>query len=272
MLLYFRIALLVAVAATGLAQKLEFPVLKEGVLQERLQLAHRDNAERYRRLLKLFSETGCRDTNFREQAVKGSKEPNLICDVAAADANARKIIVGAHFDAIGGDGIIDNWSGAILLPSLAAIMRMSPRRHSFEFVAFAAEERGLLGSRAYLKSLPKDERQQIAAVITMDSLGLTPTKCWPNSSTKELMYAAAAVARAMNLDFSGVNLDRVGSTDSMTFKEAHLPVLSLHSVTQETWLTINSQKDVWRAVSWRDYYDTHRLISGLLYYLDQQLP
>ena len=266
----FALALsLAAFAAAG--QHLEFMVLKEGVLQDRLRLAHPKNAERYHRLRTLFKQTGCRDHALHEQPVKGSQEPNLICDVAGAGENPRKIIVGAHFDSVGGDGVIDNWSGAVLLPSLAQFLRRGARRHSFEFVGFAAEEKGLLGSQAYLKSLSKEERKQIAAVISMDSLGLGPAKCWPNGSTKELIMAAAGIAHALHLDFQGVNVERVGTTDSAVFKQARIPVLSLHSVTQNTWTTINSNRDVWAAVSWHDYYDTHRLISALLVYLDQTL-
>jgi Zn-dependent M28 family amino/carboxypeptidase len=50
------------------------------------------------------------------------------------------------------------------------------RKHSFEFVAFAAEEKGLLGSRAYLQAMRPEEQKQITAVVTMDSLGLSPVK------------------------------------------------------------------------------------------------
>ena len=123
-----------------------------------------------------------------------------------------------------------------------------------------------------MKSIPKGERQGIAAVIILDSLGLTPTKCWPNGSSKELVTAAARVADALRLDFGGVNVDGVGTTDSEPFKDAHIPVLTLHSVTQETWKVINGDRDVWKAVSWKDYYDTHRLVSALLVYLDKTLP
>jgi hypothetical protein len=256
--------------AVGQAQRIEFRVLKEGVLEERLKLAHPETQERYQRLRTLFEQTGC--TDLREQKVKRSKEPNLICSVTANDPGAPTIVVGAHFDSAGGDGVIDNWTGAILLPSLAQLIREKPRRHSFHFVGFAAEEKGMLGSAAYLKALSPAERKQIAAVITMDSLGLTATKCWPNSSNKELISIAAQLAHAMKLTFSGVNADQVGSTDSMTFHEAGIPVLSLHSVTQETLDLINSKRDVWAALSWNDYYDTHRFVSALLVYLDQKLP
>ena len=82
------------------------------------------------------------------------------------------------------------------------------------------------------------------------------------------MKDALDVAVAMKLDLRGVNVDAVGTTDSQTFKEAGIPVLSLHSVTPETWKIINSKRDVWSAVSWKDYCDSHRFASALLVYLD----
>jgi Zn-dependent M28 family amino/carboxypeptidase len=235
-----------------------------------LRLAHPKVAERYQRLRNLFTETGCKA--LTEQKVRGSKEHNLICAVEGTDPAAPRIVVGAHYDSAGGDGVIDNWTGAILMPSLAEFIREKPRRHSFHFVGFAAEEKGLWGSAAYLKSLSKEDRKKITAVITMDSLGLTPVKCWPNSSSKEMISLAINVAAALNIRLSGVNLDQVGSTDSMTFHKAGMPVLSLHSVTQETLTTINSARDVWSSLSWQDYYETHRFVSALLVYLDQKLP
>jgi len=242
------------------------------VLEERLRLAHPKNPERYRRLKEFFAKSGCDGDSLREQKVGGSKERNMICSVTGTAERPGKIIVGAHFDSDGGDGVIDNWSGAILLPILYEFTEKAPRRHGFEFVAFAAEEKGLLGSRAFVRSISKTERAQIAAVVILDSLGLTATKCWVHGSTKELVDATAKVAAAMKLDLRGVNVEKVGTTDSQPFLESHIPVLCLHSVTQETWPVINGSRDVWSAVSWKDYYDTHKLVSALLRYFDQTLP
>jgi hypothetical protein len=267
-----RLLLALLLAAAASAQHLEYSILNETVLQERLKLAHPKNAVRYQRLKALFEEAGCRGETYREQSVSGSKQPNMICATTAAGENPRKIVVGAHFDAVGGDGIVDNWSGAVLLPTLYQFMKRSPRRHTFEFVAFAGEEKGLLGSHTYVRSIAKKDRPQIAAVVTMDSLGLTPTKCWPHGSTKELVAAADYIARLMKLEFGGVNVDAVGTTDSAEFMSKQIPTLSLHSVTQGTWKLINGPSDVWSAVSWKDYYDSHKLISALLVYLDQTLP
>jgi len=166
---------LVAVLAMAQSQTIGFKIIDDGVLEERLRLAHPKTQERYQRLRTLFEKTGC--TGLREQKVRGSKEPNLICALPADEASATTIVVGAHFDSAGGDGVLDNWTGAILLPSLAAVLRQQPRRHTFQFFGFAAEEKGLLGSAAYLKALDAEGRKRIAAGITMDSLGLTSTKC-----------------------------------------------------------------------------------------------
>lgn len=257
-------------AAVAPAQTIEFRRLEPGLLEERLRLATPKSPERFARLRSLFEETGC--AALSEQRVKGSKEPNLICRVDADSPDKRVILVGAHFDCAGGDGIIDNWTGAILLPSLAEFMRQKPRRHSFEFIGFAAEEKGLFGSKAYLKALSPEARAKIAAVVTMDSLGLTPAKIWVNSSNLDLIRMADLVARSMHLQLTGSNVDKVGTTDSMTFHAAGIPTLSLHSVTQETLALINSKRDVWSSLSWKDYYDTHRLVSALLTYMDEQLP
>lgn len=266
-----RFTLVLAIALITSAATLNFSVVPEDVLQAHLKLAAPKNAERYRRLKDLFAQSGCGDGVLQEQPVKGTKEPNMICETTATES-PRRIIVGAHFDAVGGDGVIDNWSGAVLLPTYYEFTRNRAHRHTFDFVAFTGEEKGLLGSRAYVKSIPKEERKQIAAVIIMDSLGLTPTKCWIHGSSQELVVAAASIARALNLDFQGVEVEKVGTTDSQPFKDAQIPVLCLHSVTQQTWQVINGSKDVWSAVSWKDYYDSHRLISALLNYFDETLP
>ena len=93
------------------------------------------------------------------------------------------IVVGAHFDHVSeGDGVVDNWSGASLLPSLFQSLMGSARKHTFIFVAFTGEEEGLLGSAFYVKQLSKDQLSNIEAMINLDSLGLGPTEVWVSQS------------------------------------------------------------------------------------------
>jgi putative aminopeptidase FrvX len=256
--------------ASGQTVRIEYGVVPAGTLESRLKLASHKLDERRSRLMEMFSEAGCGAGTVIQQKVPRTKEPNLICTVPGD--NARKIVIGAHYDSAGGDGVIDNWSGAILLPSLFQMMKAKKLRHTVEVVGFAAEEVGLLGSKEYLKSHRGSEREAIAAVIAIDSIGLGPVRAWPNSSDRSLLNAASALASAMRIDFRGVNVDAIGTSDSMVFKNAKVPVLSLHSVTQDNFRIINSPADKLAAVSWKDYYETYKFVSALVMYLDAGMP
>ena len=86
----------------------------------------------------MFSEAGCDEQHLSEQPVKGSKQPNVICLLPGT--SDKVIIVGAHFDYVSaGNGVVDNWSGASLLPSLYEAIKIEPRKHSYIFIGFTDE-------------------------------------------------------------------------------------------------------------------------------------
>jgi len=219
----------------------------------------------------LFAESGCSGEKFTEQAVPHLKEPNLVCVLpGTGDAS---ILVGAHFDSVdAGEGVVDNWSGAaLLLPSLFETLSRRPHRHTYVFIAFSGEEKGLVGSEYYAKKLTKEEKLRIHAMINMDTLGLTPTKIWVNHSDEELVRVATVVANALHAPLAGVNVEQVGSTDSESFLSRRIPSIAFHSITQETWPILHSPRDKFTSISMDDYYETYRLITGYLSYLDDYL-
>jgi len=88
----------------------------------------------------MFAEVGCDEQHLSEQPVKGTKLPNLVCRLE--DRSNKVSIVGAHFDHVSrGDGVVGNWSGASLLPSLYEALKNQPRNHTYIFVGFTDEER-----------------------------------------------------------------------------------------------------------------------------------
>ena len=55
------------------------------------------------------------------------------------------------------------------------------------FIGFAAEETGLLGSKAYMKSLPRESRSAVHAMVNLECLGLALPKVflgWPRGSMR----------------------------------------------------------------------------------------
>jgi hypothetical protein len=83
-----------------------------------------------------------------------------------------------------------------------------------------------------------------------------------------LLKDTALVARALNLPVDGVNVERIGDSDSHPFAARKLRVIDFHSVTQENLRVLHSGRDQASAINWDAYYDTYRLIAGLLAYLD----
>ena len=145
------------------------------------------------------------------------------------------------------------------------------RRHTFVFVAFSDEEKGMVGSKFFVHQLGKDELGAIQAMINLDSLGADSTKFELDRGDKGLADALASVANSMRLPLSVVNVHRVGRSDSDSFEDRHVPSLLIHSMTQATFPILHSPRDQMEAIRFGDYYDTYRLLAVYLAYLDSTL-
>jgi Zn-dependent M28 family amino/carboxypeptidase len=257
---------LLALPFCALPQSIEISLLKPAVIQQRLEMVSQKLPERRATLEALFTGEGCAVTT---QPVRKSKQPNLICTLKGSDEPAGVIVVGGHFDlAEVGMGAIDDWSGAVLLPSLYETLKNKPRRHTFVFVAFAAEEVGMHGSQEYVDKLTREERTTIRAMINLECLGMNSPEIWASRADPQLRDAYARVVNFFKLPPLGVNVDKVGDDDSHPFRDARIPTLTLHSITQETFPLLHTSKDKVSAIHPSDYYDAYRVAATLLAYLD----
>ena len=96
---------------------------------------------------------------------------NVIAETRGGDPN-KVIVVGAHLDSVGvGPGSNDNGSGSAAILEMAEQLRGVFPKNKIRFIWFSAEESGLLGSEAYVDSLPASERRKIAAMLNFDMIG-----------------------------------------------------------------------------------------------------
>ena len=181
-------------------------------------------------------------------------------------------MVGAHFDHVkDGDGVIDNWSGVSLLPSLLQSLNGAPRQHTFIFVGFTGEEEGLLGSQYYVNQLSPDQLSKIEAMINLDTLGLGPTEVWISQSDPRLVNGLGNLAHVMNLPLSGFNVNGYGDSDEESFIDKKVCALTVHSLTQQTVHVLHRPDDNPSAMHFNDYFDTYRLLAAYLTILDAGL-
>ncbi|MFO7563163.1 MAG: M28 family peptidase [Enhygromyxa sp.] len=107
---------------------------------------------------------------------------------SAAVPERKRIIIGAHMDHLGlgtatslapgeqavHNGADDNASGVAVLLALAEVfasVAAEHRPHDLLFVAFGAEEMGLLGSKHMIETMAEAERARVLAMLNFDMVG-----------------------------------------------------------------------------------------------------
>ncbi|MGA7848753.1 MAG: M28 family peptidase [Terriglobales bacterium] len=236
--------------------QIRFRLQARVVVEGRLKSFSDRNSEREELIRKWFAESGCKGANLSEQRLDRKLPPNVICVLPGETQEV--IVVGAHTDKVDsfGDGVVDNWTGAVLLPTLLYSLRAHPRHHTLIFIGFSGEEKGLAGSRYYLDHLTSEQRARVEGMVNFDSLGLGPTEVWASHADKTLLDALAAVAFASKLPATVMNVPNGASADSESFARYHIPRITLHSVTQSTWSILHSPRDNVAAIKMNDYYDS----------------
>jgi hypothetical protein len=262
------VCICIALAAPG--ETIHYQTLPSAIIERRLAAVRAANIDRERTLRDLFTEAGCVEAKLNEQPVKHSKVPNLICILEGKLDSV--IITGGHFDLVErGSGVVDNWSGSSLLPSLYQSLKSVPRRHTFVFIGFTDEEKGMVGSHYYVDHLNKEELHQISAMVNLDSLGTGTTKLELTRGDRKLADALATVAATFKLPLSVVNVHLIGRSDSDSFQDKKVPTLNIHSLTNETFPILHTVRDQMSAIRMPEYYDSYRLLTAYLAYLDEKL-
>lgn len=92
------------------------------------------------------------------------------------------LYLGAHYDTVyhtpgiephlGGPGANDNASGVGVLLETARVLANEPVSPTIKFIAFSAEELGLVGSYYYVKQMSVADRLTAEAMLNMDCVGL----------------------------------------------------------------------------------------------------
>lgn len=106
-----------------------------------------------------------------------SQQKNVIAIKKSADPNAKYFIISAHYDHLGRmgqetyfPGANDNASGVAEMLALAASLDTILLNHHLVFIAFAAEEAGLVGSQYYVNN-PLFPLNQIDFLLNLDLNG-----------------------------------------------------------------------------------------------------
>lgn len=210
------------------------------VIQPNLQtpLEHVNEAPKSNRarqqLIESWWADHCNDSFTHD--LPGKRSRNVICRVEGEQPDV--LVIGAHFDKVQpGRGVADNWSGVVVLDALVRHFQDRTPGITLEFVAFAAEEPGMFGSKAYLRQTGRN----IIAMLNLDTLGLQSTII-AKESDAELACEATAIAEALEYPIRQRSWSKI-TGDWEPFIRKGIPALSLHSVDGKTIRRIHHRKD-----------------------------
>ena len=139
------------------------------------------------------------------------------------------VVLGAHYDHVGVDpwgrigyGADDNASGTAALVELAEAFAVARPRRSILFAAFAAEEDGLVGSRAFCDH-PPVALDSIVAMLNMDMLGRGDAREVVVIGTRQNPTLERVLKRAKKLERTGLSRVITGRAEHLWERSDHFP-------------------------------------------------
>ncbi|MDF1666133.1 MAG: M28 family peptidase [Planctomycetota bacterium] len=206
------------------------------------------------------------------------KGRNIVARIPGTDPKLRNeiLIIGAHYDHLGyghegslaGKGKIhngadDNASGTAGLLALARVFKAHPAKRTILFMAFDAEEKGLLGSAAWVKK-PTLNKQRIVAMFNMDMIGRLATNKsllvgGVGTRKGSFQKLVATAAHTCGIDVA-IDEDGHGPSDHSSFYTAKIPVLSFFTQTHKDY---HRPSDDWETVDFKGLVKVLRLVSFL---------
>ena len=136
------------------------------------------------------------------------------------------IVLSAHYDSTAlSHGSYDNMTGCVGLLGVLEAMKSKKRRYGLRFVFCGSEERGLLGSKAYVKD-HEEELEKVALNINLDMIGTIMGKFIAKVSAEDKLAHYLSYLGA-ELGFPVDAKTGVYSSDSTPFADKGVPALSL---------------------------------------------
>ena len=152
------------------------------------------------------------------------------------------IALSAHYDSTAlSHGSYDNMSGCAGLLGVLEALRNKKRNYGLRFVFCGSEERGLLGSKAYVRD-HEAELEKIALNINLDMIGTIMGKFIARVSAEE---ALAHYLRYMGAELGFPVEARIGvySSDSTPFADKGVPAVSLARIASRDVAPIHCRYD-----------------------------
>jgi len=241
--LVVTLSLIAAFAAVGAAQQAQAVTQKD--IEDDLKTFVCKNSDRLEAAKDLFKRAGASDNDM--QVITAGKVENLM--IVKKGRSDETIVVGAHYDKVSdGCGVIDNWTGVVIVANLYKYLRRFESNKTFVFIAFGKEEEGLIGSHAFASSIPKEKRSQYCSMVNFDSFGFGYPQVMLNTTTPTLAAFAKKAADDVKMPYHEAAI-RDADADSGSFRAVGIPAITFHGMSNDWQHYLHTSNDVIKNVN-----------------------
>ena len=181
-----------------------------------------------------------------EQTIEKVSSHNLICDITGESEDM--IVCTAHYDSVPhSKGAYDNATGSVCLYGLAKELKDKKLAHNLRLIWCGSEERGLLGSKAYVAA-HQDDMDQIKLCVNVDMIG--------SIMGRRIAVCTSDMSLVHYMDYFGkikgfpIEVSQgVYSSDSTPFADNGVPAVSFARITSPGTGEIHSRYDVMEHLS-----------------------
>lgn len=237
------------------------PFLPKSAVEESIRSVPCKIPERRGGVKKLFLEAGAKDADVKFESFDKDEAANVL--VRLKGKSAETIVIGAHYDRTNsGCGVTDNWTGVTIIAHIYRYLRDVETEKSYVFAAFDQEEEGLRGSREMVKSMAKEDRENVCSMVNFDSFGQGYPMALRNASSSKMVKFAEDFAKESKVKFTAATIEGA-SSDSASFVEKKIPAITLSGLSSEWQKILHSPNDQVEKVNMDSVYLGYRF--GLVF-------
>jgi Zn-dependent M28 family amino/carboxypeptidase len=235
-------------------------------LEESVKLAPCKSEERFEAVKNLFTKLGAKPEEIIVEKFNKDKISNIT--VTKKGKTEETIVVGAHYDKVSdGCGAVDNWTGIAIIVHLYKTLSKIDTKKTYIFVAFDQEEKGLLGSDAMAKAIPKEKRTQYCSMVNFDSFGFASPYVLRNASTTKMIEFAGKIAKETGFKMFDVEIPGADA-DSSSFKSRDIPAVTFSGLDKDWQNVIHTGNDKVQKIKSESVYFGYRFGLSFLANLD----
>lgn len=184
---------------------------------------------------------------------------NVIAEIKGSDPEAGTIVFGAHYDSVPfSHGVYDNGAGSVIIMELMRYFKENQPKRSMKFCWYGSEERGLLGSKAYVAT-HKEELKDVVLMVNVDVAGPVLGKDIALCTSDDSLRVAVDYL-SKEVGFAITSKQDIYSSDSIPFADNGVPGINFCRFGAPGGANIHNRHDIINSLDWPNLEETTKFI------------